>query len=131
MRWNGRFVRLLRRWRKYGNAFPQPVLPNTANVYKTKTSAPDRQNEEVTIGNVYFKKSVTFVNDIKMQIIPIKLKLLTHEVRYMTIMLAAIGDHLWKRPTPQIVVCFFCTIFKSRKSSIATHCTMCLACLLE
>jgi len=36
---NGRFARLFRRWRISGDAFPQPVLPNTANVYKTKTSA--------------------------------------------------------------------------------------------
>jgi len=34
---------------------PQPVLPNTANVYETKTSAHDRQNEEVSKGILYFK----------------------------------------------------------------------------
>jgi len=52
---SGRFARLLRRWRISGNAFPRPVLSNTANVYKTKTSAHDGQNEEVTKGIFYFK----------------------------------------------------------------------------
>jgi len=36
MLYSGRFARLLRRWRISGNAFPQPVLPNTSNEYKTK-----------------------------------------------------------------------------------------------
>jgi len=36
----------------------------------------------------------------------VHLKLSTHEVRCATIMLAAIGGHLRRRPTPEIVLCF-------------------------